>query len=279
MDNMRFMYVLIFFILFSISCDEEQSIEDNFVVEAFLFAGEDVNQITIKEIQSIDELGNESIPIEDAIVTLSKNNESYPLVFDVTTEKYSYQGNTLDVNPGDVFRLEARRGTRSATAETIVPPATSGLTISGNQIIIPSIFIRFGIEQELFQLFINARLSIQWDNPTDKLHFIVIDNLVAGDPIFPADFPIPEETLKLIQSFRYISAPTANTSFEIPGLSLDTYGTYRAKVYRVNQEYADLYNNQVQDSRDLNAPPSNIQNALGIFSAFASDSVFFEVVQ
>ena len=34
-------------------------------------------------------------------------------------------------------------------------------------------------------------------------------------------------------------------------------------MYRVNEEYAGLYENQTQDSRDLNEPPSNIEGGLG----------------
>jgi len=50
-------------------------------------------------------------------------------------------------------------------------------------------------------------------------------------------------------------------------------------VYRVNQEYADLYEGRRQDSRDLNEPSTNIENGLGVFSAFNSDSTFFEAYQ
>ena len=49
------------------------------------------------------------------------------------------------------------------------------------------------------------------------------------------------------------------------------------KLYRVNEEYADLYEGLNQDSRDLNEPPSNVRGALGVFSAFSADSAFFEV--
>jgi len=57
------------------------------------------------------------------------------------------------------------------------------------------------------------------------------------------------------------------------------YGTHKVTVYHVKEEYADLFENRTQDSRDLNQPPSNIENALGIFTGFASQSVFFEVVE
>jgi hypothetical protein len=274
----KFIYLCLLFTPF-LSCDEESLQGENFVVEAYLYAGEKVDGIKIKQVEDIYTVETKNIILTNAQITLKKNNISYPLIFDNNKQSYMYSGSDLKVEVNDIFELEVRVGDRISTAKTIVPKATAGISISGNKIVIPPIAIRLGIVEELTKLFSNARVTTRWNNPDDQLHFIVIENIQAGDLIFPSDFPIPEATLKLIQSFRYISAPTKNTNFEIPGLSLETYGRYRAKVYRVNQEYSNLYNNQIQDSRDLNAPPSNINNALGIFSAFASDSVFFEVVK
>jgi hypothetical protein len=62
-------------------------------------------------------------------------------------------------------------------------------------------------------------------------------------------------------------------------MELETLGLHMAKVYRVNEEYAQLYENRIQDSRDLNEPPSNIRGGLGVLSAFNSDSVLFVVVR
>ncbi|MDA3862202.1 MAG: hypothetical protein PF445_13365 [Melioribacteraceae bacterium] len=50
-------------------------------------------------------------------------------------------------------------------------------------------------------------------------------------------------------------------------------------LYRVNKEYVDLYESRDQDSRNLNEPLTNIENGLGVFSAFASDSVYFNAVK
>jgi hypothetical protein len=276
MKKLSFLFVLL---VTCFGCDEEPLQGENYVVEAYIYAGEKVDRIKIKEVEGIDIEETNDIILTDAQITLKKNNVSYQLFFDKKKESYSYSGPDLEVKVNDKFELEVIVGNRISNAKTIVPEATKGISISGNQIVIPPISIRLGIVEELTKLFSKARLTVGWSNSDDQLHFIVIENVVAGDPIFPPDFPIPDATLKLIRSFSYISAPTKNTNFQIPGLSLESYGTYRAKVYRVNEEYANLYNNQIQDSRDLNAPPSNINNALGIFSAFASDSVFFEVVK
>lgn len=59
---------------------------------------------------------------------------------------------------------------------------------------------------------------------------------------------------------------------------VESFGTNSVKVYHNNQEYAQLYENFNQESRDLNEPASNIQHALGVFSAFNGQEIFFEVV-
>lgn len=62
-------------------------------------------------------------------------------------------------------------------------------------------------------------------------------------------------------------------------MSITHYGLHRVRVYRVNQEYADLYDTRQQDSRDLNEPLTNIVNGLGIFSAFNSNEIYFTAVK
>jgi len=44
----------------------------------------------------------------------------------------------------------------------------------------------------------------------------------------------------------------------------------QTRVYKVNQEYADLFVFGTQDSRNLNEPLTNIKNGLGIFAGFSS---------
>jgi len=100
---------------------------------------------------------------------------------------------------------------------------------------------------------------------------VVIDNLEADPEILP--------TTEIFSRFapRIIQRPTAGDSSRVRLLTLTHYGRHRLKLYRVNDEYADLYEGLNQDSRDLNEPPSNIHGALGVFSAFSADSIFFEV--
>lgn len=246
-------------------------------MEAYLFSNENVRGIKINEILSIESNDTIAPAIEDATVILKKESQEYTLQFDKISKTYFYQGNNLPVKPNDLFDIRVINKSRTATATTVVPQPTKGLKLSDTKINIPQIQLNLSTRDQLVALFANARLTVTWDNPENDLHFIAIESLDKFDPIFPSNFP--STIVGLFRTFRFVSAPNRNDFYDIVGLSLETYGRYRVKVYRVNKEYADLFENQTQDSRDLNEPPSNVTNAFGLFSAFASDSAFFDVVR
>jgi hypothetical protein len=95
----------------------------------------------------------------------------------------------------------------------------------------------------------------------------VIENVDANPQQIESSFPT--------SPMRIITQPTERDSLTVSAFSLTHYGRHRATLYRVNQEYVDLYASRQQDSRDLNEPLTNIKNGLGIFTAFNCDSVFF----
>jgi len=57
------------------------------------------------------------------------------------------------------------------------------------------------------------------------------------------------------------------------------FGTYQIIVFRVNTEYAALFDSSVGSSLSLEEPPSNIVNGLGIFTGLSSDTLYLEVTK
>ncbi len=243
---------------------------DILVVRAFLFAGEPVTDIRITTtvpLVSEDTLG---IPVSDAMVWLERGDARFDLIATSGAPgAYHYPGADLVVEWGDVFELGVSRGSESLSATTVVPSPPEGFAVSSDVLDVVDLTAGFGGS--------GGRrgggggpgglafggVIVRWINPERDLFFVVVDNL----EIHPEQIPAPEF---IGQARRFVSVPTPADSTVISQLSLTHLGEHRIRLYHVNQEYADLYEGRVQDSRDLNEPPSNIRGGLGVFSAFAS---------
>ncbi|MCY4645433.1 MAG: hypothetical protein OXE73_00900 [Gammaproteobacteria bacterium] len=242
---------------------------DTFVVQAFLFAGEPVTEVTVTGVLPIDaDSTATAAPIADARIAITRDGARFDLV---PTEgepgRYHYPGSDLLVEVGDVFGLEASHGDRTATAETVVPVPPHGLSLSATVMAPPE----FGVRGGGFQPGADEGLVARWENSASALHYVVVDNIEAE----PA--PFAESPFGGGFARRFVQRPTAGDSALVSARSLSYFGRHRVRLYRVNEEYADLYEGLNQDSRDLNEPPSNVRGALGVFSAFSADSAFFEV--
>ena len=260
-----------------LSCDEpETEVSNNYVVEGFITAGESVKNIKVKQISPLLSEDVTSEPITNAQVIITAGSNSFSLDFNASTGLYEYNQSDLSINIGESYGLEVTANNRTSSALTTVPNAPTGLALEDSAIIIPQIQLSFSIADDITELFFEERLVLEWDSLPGESYYVVIEEQEnEPDPILPAE--IPDEPRELLASFRFISEPSSSARFEIIGVALTNYGLYAAKVFTVNQEYVDLFENLEQDSRDLNEPPSNVFNALGIFTSFAVDSIEFEV--
>ncbi len=250
---------------------------DLVVIEAFLFAGEPVQDIRLTATVPLGEDPDSAPTIDDATVRLIKEGVTYALTPTGADGRYEYLGTELVIADGDEFRLEVEHFGRVAWGETVVPAPPAGVAIDADTLFAPNLGFGGGGRRGGGGGGFNpdeSQVAVTWDNLGDLLHFVVVEGLEDdAEPIFPDQF------LERIGRFRFISEPTIDNFFILRLLLLETLGPHQAKVYRVNEEYNQLYENRTQDSRDLNEPPSNIRDGLGVFSAFNSLSVPFEVAR
>ena len=260
------------------ACDSMDAGEaDNLiVVEAFLYAGEPVNDIHLSTVIPLDSEDSLTAPINDADVRLVKNGTTYALTPSGDDGSYFYSGDDLVVATGDIFQIEVDRGGAHLTAETTVPSPPIGVSLAVTTIVVPSVGDDFFAIRELFRTLRQENtLSVTWDNPDAESYFVALEAPANDNP----DYLLPEFIRERFGGFRIVSQPTTANFFDIPILSLEIIGSYETTVYRINQEYADLYENREQDSRDLNEPPTNIEGGLGVFSAFNGRSATFQIVR
>jgi len=274
MKNLSFILIIS---IIAFGCNPvPDALNNNFVVEAYIFSKEPVREVIIKTLVPLSDPEGESEVIKTAVLTLKKDGKLYSLSYNSRTRKYEYSGNDLEILPQEIIELEVDVNGRVATATTNVPTPPVGITSSKDQMVIPK--INSGADFITGDPLADAEIIVTWNNPKNELHYTVIEfrsNLLK--PILPPD--VQKVVDGILEDFAIISRPSTDTILTVNGALLPSYGPYMVKIYKVNQEYADLYDSEEQDSRDLNEPPSNIINARGIFSAFASDSVAFEVVK
>jgi len=278
MKTVHLVYISIILIFFT-ACSDDSPLSpstDQIVIEAYLFAGEPVDDIRITKTQS---LGSEDIapPVNNATVYLIKNG----LRFDLSSVSdgngyYHYTGDDLTVDTDDAFKLFVEYEGIVATATTVVPPAPENIEISSNTIYVPTTFSPRDndIENEIY------RVDISWKEDSTALFYVAVENIEYDpDPIeYSSGGFGGNDSGKFGRQF--ISAPRNTNEFSLTFRNINFYGEHLVRIYRVNQEYADLYTSRQQDSRDLNEPLTNIENSLGVFSAFNSgDNAIIHVFQ
>ena len=91
--------ILLSLIIVLFSCDVETPIEDNFVVEAFLFQGEKVDDIKIKKTQLWNSLDSIDSYISDAEIKLFGAGEEYILSYNSSDENY-FSNENIDIISG-----------------------------------------------------------------------------------------------------------------------------------------------------------------------------------
>lgn len=265
------------FIIFS-GCTHDSLIaldDDLIVVRAYIYANEPISDIQVTGTIPLGSEATELPPINDADVVLIKEGQRYSLVpSEGDSGYYHYDGDDLVVETGDKYEIEVKYQNQLATGTTYVPEAPEGVTISKSTLKFPDLddlpgYGEQGVNADSIRK--SMSLTVNWQQVTDALYYIVMENIEEN--------PTPVDT-SLEGGYKgFISSPVRSDEFEVNAMMMTHYGDHVVKVYRVNQEYADLYESRDQDSRDLNEPLTNINGGLGIFSAFNSNDVYFELLE
>lgn len=256
--------------------DSELVFEDQYevVVEAYLFVNKQENKVNLSNMISFgsDTVGGEMISGAD--LSLHHDAHSWILTQSDSISGTYFLEEELAMIPGDTFMLLVELGEDILSAKTIVPDDPPLLSMSASSIRIPKV----ESIMEFRELEMPDPMELSWDNPAANYFFLNIQNIesypisIMPDP--PEDRPFAGGGF----AFQMITRPTNDNFYSIDMRQLTHFGTHRVIFTSVNDEYVNLYNSLNQDSRELNEPYSNIENGLGIFTAFNSDTLYFEVV-
>jgi hypothetical protein len=270
---------LILILLFISSCKKstDSTGSSQLVLEGYLFQGEVVDSIHLTNSVSFESTDTTYPPVNDASIMINWNGKSYSLV-GIGGGYYNSNDSRLSIEVGNTYSIEVKYKGKTSTSSTVVPAIPAGVILSDTIAYIDTIFTMGPPDIGGGANGTNS-IKISWDDSDNGFYFVVIESLdpkatliQQGNGNFPGgNGPFQGKI------FRMRSQPFQGSSYTLQTRSLERYGKHVAKVYRVNQEYADLYMNRQQDSRNLSEPITNVSNGLGIFTGFSYASVYFTV--
>jgi hypothetical protein len=257
---------------FFFSCEKDEEIgatENAAIVEAFLYEGSASIDVKLTEMTPFEQLGTtEATVISDAAVYVSIDEQDFLLEeVDDSPGLYTSNDSAIKILSGQDITFYLKYLHYDITAQTTVPQKPQHLEISEDTLYIDEISTLMDLTN-----IGEMTVEISWSNPDNSYYYVAVNN-IENDPesIDPND---------LIPDVENINTPPLPTDFSILWINdLSDYGTYEIVVYKVNDEYIDLYNSRQQDSRTLNEPLTNVENAYGIFTSLASDTVYLEIIR
>lgn len=265
-DYRAILFLFLPIIVFMMACDDNASEFDlgEFpVVEAYLIPGQPVDNIHVFKMSSFADTIISGEGITGLEIHLTVDSVDYFL-----TEKtdsagyYYYPGIDLEIETGDSCQLAFEYSGKTISAETVIPENPTNLSLSKTSISV-SMGGGWGSTQ-------TEPIEVTWDNPDNHYFYMVATN-IEEDPT-----PVNDEFED--QPTSVGTSPSTSNLLNIVPPQIRYYGTYQLVIFRVNPEFAEMCLYATTHTINLVEPYTNIVNGKGIFTAYTSDTAYFEAV-
>jgi hypothetical protein len=249
----------------AVSCSKETAISvpaNKPVVEAYLIPGQVADIVITKEIP-FDDSTQVQQTIDNLIVTINTEGKDYPM----KSIGAGHYVSDIKILENKTYSLKFVSGEgKTVTSSTIVPARTKDLTEitatpggpgghgggpgGGNT---PGSF-----------------LALNWTNEPNGYYMVVVESI---DPNAEAINPNNNPNGGKGGPRRFRNRPDIMSTFELQSRQFQYYGLTNIILFHINPEYVALYNAPTNNSQNLQPPPSNVTNGLGIFTGVAADTI------
>ena len=221
------------------------------VVEAYLMPGSSINQVKITTLipYSTDEETGSQDPISGLEILITENENSYLLnPIDNNPGYYSYSDQDLVIGENKTFTLEFEYNGKLISATTITPEKPTGFSISNSTIYVERMeegsVPSGGSSDETYE--------ILWDNPDESYYYITISCIEENYDFINymlEDMLENDSEIDIEDFISTLSEPSTLDVYNINSRRLTFFGTYEVVLFKVNQEYVDLYDKYAEGYR------------------------------
>lgn len=269
--------------LLSMSCIEVNNIirpGDRPVIEAYLAPENILSMKVYTEIPYTSEDSAYSKPIVGLSIKITGDDGLEMILTEkeegvyVSTQKLGKTGTT--------YKMSFSHGGRTISAETTLPQAPEKFKIDKTEISRVARDFSGGFSPGQgpqgggFQQETNSTINITWNNPDNVYHFVAAQSIESN----PTQILIPPPSngnFPARPARRFNNQPVLSSSSSINGQSFEYFGRYAIILYRLNPDYAALYENTSTTSQNIATPVSTITNGLGIFTGINADTLIINV--
>jgi len=239
------------------------------VVEAFLEPGKNISVQLSKMIPFIEGGSTGSFNLESEELHIDYNGTDY-LLSPVAGKPGEYRSSdtNLVAVTGGLYNLFFDYNGIKVTSTTSIPSPPTNIGLSSTI-----------LEVDPDVVGPNATVDpmiVSWDNPDNAYHVIIVEYMESiYDPI---SVNLSSDSFSKFK--KIATEPILDNTYELNTRQhLVFFGTYSITIYKVQEEYVNLYENIGQSSLNLTEPLTNIINGLGIFTGINSDTLNLETIE
>ncbi|MDD2798395.1 MAG: DUF4249 family protein [Bacteroidales bacterium] len=252
-----FIFLILSLLLLSISCNNDNILTadtNQVVVQAFLNVGDSV-AIKVTRQFVFDSADSTYEPISGLDIFISDDKASYKL----TSKGEGKYSSSLITKEGKTYTLSFVYNNKRISATCKAPTKPENFNSTTNYFYIHKTYIADSM----------SILTLKWNNPDSNYYFV---SIYFTDPsLNPIDSYFGSSRTKNFE-------PSQTDSLRLTERTFRNYGWHRIVLFHINKEYSELFKRYSSNSESLTNPPTNIMNGLGIFTAFATDTLWVRVM-
>lgn len=241
------------------------------VLSGYLYSGNLVDSILISQSNSYSGDGIYKT-IDNLDVVINDGQNDYLLNF---IGNGYYQSKEIEVLSGRDYTIHFEWQGLPVTASTHVPEP-KGAELSDTVLYREQVTGGGGFGPGSFER--PDPIEVSWNNSEGDYYFVQVENIEDSSEYIFTFFQ------ELIEQGDTIGRPSFRTRPEVIDFyaidsfnDLQRYGKHQVVVYRLNPEYAALYEQLGKSSISISTPPTNVKNGLGIFTGISTDTLYFEI--
>jgi hypothetical protein len=233
------------------------------IVESYLYAGD--SAITIK-VTKLLPFSEDTIDATENISGLHLQVNGAALT-ETASGVYTLQLGEKRIQPGELYILKFPYSSDTVSSTTIIPAKPLNFSISSNSIYTQRITSSGGGMPSGPP----ADLTLSWTNDDESYYYVLIQYLEST-----RDY-INYHSKSLDLSDTTSISPMNTSETRLGTRNLNFFGRYRIILFKVNDDFADLFQQSSVNSNNIVNPPTTITNGFGVFTGMTGDTVYLEV--